>query len=402
MSSAFSFCLLNMENPSVEYEENIYVCVVDDIVVGNFYNKRIISNGMEVIMPTWENLKKILTSPNHKFIKNNKCILVGTIWNGTEFIAPIEQNVVSIVSTDIICKKINNSCIYYDNNMWIAVKDYTMYIIDLLEDYLNKNPLLSINFFVNIKNDTDIITDNENKIIKIGINFEQTIVSDEIVAFGIEPIDKIYFNNKKYTVRIEEFYFLNKMDIVIDYSKPNIRNIEISGIYDEYVKKNKYISPAFYKNITQNTNENKNKVVTLFSDNAPSPRRLAILNELTKIDNYINKNNCYDQALIDLLDNTKLLVNIHQSDYENTFEEIRVLPALFKKVIVISEISPLTEFIPCSPLIIWTTYDKIIEKTKEVLQNYETYYNSIFNNENINLLNDLDNLNKISIEQMLQ
>jgi hypothetical protein len=404
MSLANSLCLLKLENSSIEFEQKVFVCLVDNIVVGNISNTRIISGGMEVFMPTWEGLEKILTTPNHKFIKNDKCILVGTIWNGQEFTAPIEpvSEYESNIPKDIICKKVQNSYIYYDNNMWIAVKDYTMYVIQLLEDYLNINSTLCVNIFVNINTNNSIEISNANKTIKIGINFEQTIVSDELVAFGVEPQGKIEFNNKKYTVRMETFNVLNQMDIVIDYSKPNIRNIEISGLYNDYLKKIKYISPCVYKSVNNSLYEKKTNIITLFSDMIQSPRRENIITELNKLDNYINRYDCYNTELLDLLIDTKILINIHQSDYENTFEEIRVLPALMNKVLVISEISPLNEIVPYNPLIIWATYDNIIEKTKEVLQNYEEYFNKIFTNENINLLNNLNNMNKMNIFQMLQ
>ena len=402
MSLTNSLCLLNLENPSIEFEQKVFVCVVDNIVVGNVSNTRIVSRGMEVFMPTWEGLEKILTIPNHQFIKNDKCILVGTTWNGKEFKAPIEEpEDVSNTPKDIICKKVQNSYIYYDNNMWIAVKDYTMYVIELLEDYLNKNPLLCINLFVNINANNSFELNNENKVIKMGINFEQTIVSDEIVAYSIEPQGKIEFNNKKYTVRMEMFNILNQMDIVIDYSKPNIKNIEVSGLYNDYLKKIKYISPSVYKSVVTSSDEKKINIITLFSDIMPSPRRQNIVTELNKLDNYINRHDCYNKELLDLLIDTKILINIHQSDFENTFEEIRVLSALMNKVLVISEISPLTEIVPYNPLIIWTTYDQIAIKTTEVLQNYEEYFNKIFTSENINLLNNLNNLNKINVSQML-
>lgn len=400
MSLSNSICLLNLENPSTEFEQKVFVCVVDNVVVGNISNNRVINGCMETFLPSWDNLEKILTSSNHKFIKNNKCILVGTIWNGEEFIAPVEPEVVSTTPTDIVCKKVQNSYIYYDNNMWIAVKDYTMYIIQLFEDYLNKNPSLCVNLLVNTNNVTDI--NNENRNIKIGINYEQTIVSDEIVAFGIEPEGKIEFNNKKYTLRMETFDYLNQMDIVIDYSKPNIRNVAISGLYNDYLKKLTYISPAVYKSVTNYKDEKKTNIITLFSDINPSPKRQSKITELSQIDGYVNRYDCYNKELVDLLLDTKILVNVHQSDYENTFEEIRVLPALMNKVIVISEISPLTETIPYGTMIIWATYDNIIEKTKEVLQNYDEYFNKIFTSENINLLNGLNNLNSLNVNNVFQ
>jgi hypothetical protein len=279
--------------------------------------------------------------------------------------------------------------------MWIAVKDYTMYIIELLEDYLNKN-LLSINLFVNINN--TIKTNNENRIVKIGINYEQTIVSDNINTYSIEPQGKIDFNGKQYTVYADLINNLKDNDIIFDYSKPNIKNIEISGLYPELLPKFQYISPSVYHSVTTSTNQ-KTNIITLLN---VSPRRQTIMTELSQLDNYMNRDDCYDKDLFDLLINSKILINIHRSDDENTFEELRVLPALMNKVLVISEISPLTELIPYNPLIIWATYENIVEKTKEVLENYEEYVSKIFTSENINILNHLNDLNKMNISQMLQ
>ena len=37
------------------------------------------------------------------------------------------------------------------------------------------------------------------------------------------------------------------------------------------------------------------------------------------------------------------MINMHQNDDYNTFEELRILPVLLSNVIVISEVSPLIE-----------------------------------------------------------
>ena len=57
---------------------------------------------------------------------------------------------------------------------------------------------------------------------KIGINYAQTILSDEASLTE----GKLAFNEKNYTVNLEMYDFLNKMDKIIDYSRPNIKNIE--------------------------------------------------------------------------------------------------------------------------------------------------------------------------------
>jgi hypothetical protein len=97
--------------------------------------------------------------------------------------------------------------------------------------------------------------------------------------------------------------------------------------------------------------------------------------------------------LQNILKNTKILINIHQTPHHHTCEELRILPALECGVIVISERSPLNELIPYNNLIIWADYDDIIEKTKEVKENYDFFHNKIFSKENMTLLSDLKKKN---------
>ena len=80
---------------------------------------------------------------------------------------------------------------------------------------------------------------------------------------------------------------------------------------------------------------------------------------------------------------TKILINIHQTDHHDTIEELRILPAIQCGVIVISEISPLSELVHYHPYIIWTSYDTILDKANEVLENYDEYHKSIFTENTI-------------------
>ena len=77
------------------------------------------------------------------------------------------------------------------------------------------------------------------------------------------------------------------------------------------------------------------------------------------------------------------------------------IPALQNGVIVVSETSPLSNLIPYNNLIIWTDYDNIIEKTKEVLENYEEYHKNIFTEKNIDILYKMDNENKTVMEDKI-
>ena len=108
--------------------------------------------------------------------------------------------------------------------------------------------------------------------------------------------------------------------------------------------------------------------------------------------------NCFDKkCLLELYQKNKILINVHQTDHHHTFEELRVLPALLNGVIIISEDVPLKDKIPYNEFIIWSDYDKIVDKVKEVYENYEFYYNKIFVNSNLSeiLMSMTENNHKI-------
>jgi hypothetical protein len=86
-----------------------------------------------------------------------------------------------------------------------------------------------------------------------------------------------------------------------------------------------------------------------------------------------------------VMDEYKILVNIHQTDMYSTLEELRVLPALMTGILVISEDSPYKEHIPFSKHIIWSSYDDIVDTVNNVLENYDFFREKYLNNLNLTL-----------------
>jgi len=135
----------------------------------------------------------------------------------------------------------------------------------------------------------------------------------------------------------------------------------------------------------------KTDIITLF-DAKGNQRRVNILNKLKELEvNNKTITDCFsNKCLLNTYNKAKILINVHQTEHHHTFEELRVLPALLNGVIIISEDVPLKEKIPYSDFIIWCDYDKICEKTLEVSENYEKYYNEIFTNHKLKtILNDM-------------
>ena len=188
------------------------------------------------------------------------------------------------------------------------------------------------------------------------------------------------------------------LDYIIDYSKPNIKNIETSGHFDYLIKRLIYISPIIF-DINQFILKEKDiTFISMFIDDTQTRRRVFLDKIKDKNINLSNIQSYRREDLKELYSKVKVLINIHQTDHHDTFEELRVLGALVNGVIVISEDVPLKEEIPYSDYIIWCNYDNIFDVMKDVEDNYQLYWNKIFGNDNLYRLllkMEDDNINNI-------
>jgi len=287
---------------------------------------------------------------------------------------------------------VNNSFLYYKDNFGI-INDYYQNIVNLIKNILENNPNLEINILLC----DNYNFDNNNKTLKININYEHTLVKKggrsvkDNTPFG--NVNVINDSSNKYLVRIDNYDILNISDIIIDYSNANIYNVKSCPIYNSFSKKHIYISSSIYNPYFIKENRNITTLTTFINTNEDRRKKLLKNIHNQKIQ-HTNINNCFQEnELQHILKKTKIIINIHQTPHHHTLEELRVLPALECGVIVISEQSPLLENIPFSDLIIWTNYDNIVQKTKEVINNYDFFYNKIFSVENIEKLCNLKKLN---------
>ena len=289
----------------------------------------------------------------------------------------------------MIIEKINNSFLCYTDTQVIHTREYYNYIVGLLKNWLYSNTedinIIFCDYFFDFK--------NNNKTLKIDIQCEHTLVKE-----GGRSVNDIIYGNVEntdgyYLVRIDKFDYLNSLDYIIEYSQPNIENIKSCKKFEDFLSKVIYISPMIYPIKFYGE---KSKVITLFESNSNNRRRniLEQMNKL-KINNY-EVNNCFsNECLLELYNETKIMVNVHQTEHHHTFEELRVLPALINGVIIISEDVPLKEKIPYNEFIVWADYDNISNKTLDVLNNYELYYDKIFKNPKLtNILNEMINKNQ--------
>ena len=295
---------------------------------------------------------------------------------------------------------INYSFIYIEFDIFY-INSYIGYILYLLKTIIIKHNLKINVIFGNINYNFN----NNNKLIRLNINWEHTLVKNGARELNYDyKIGNVHVNSKEnYLVRLERYNELICSDIIIEYSIPNIYNLYKSNFYNEIYNKMLYISPMIFDyNINNYCLQDRSiNILTKFVRlNQPRRQELIQRFNLSKLD-HKNINDCYDiKQLEELYLKTKILVNIHQTEHHHTFEELRVLPALLTGVIVISETSPLSNLIPYNDLILWCSYDNIIELVNKVLSNYKFFHDKIFSS-NKHLLQKLNNNNLTKLENKL-
>ena len=102
-----------------------------------------------------------------------------------------------------------------------------------------------------------------------------------------------------------------------------------------------------------------------------------------------------------VMDRTKILLNVHQSDNHWTLEELRVLPALLQGVVVISESVPLSRVIPYRRNIIFTPYEQLVDAVVKIHSNYILHFENIHNEETESIINNMKSRAKEDIQNRL-
>lgn len=292
-------------------------------------------------------------------------------------------------------EEVNNVVLTYHLDYPSYIMEYCQYLIKTLRDWISRN--LKLNFNISFDNHIPLQLENTYHTKYISFNVEHTLV---LQGGRSVPPQCPYGNIKnirgdQYFCRIENVNL--SADYIFDYSIPNIINISSCEYYSSIHPKLIYIPALIYKGISINTERNISLLTSFINTN--EPRRKSLLESFkdNNID-YINISGIYGSELENILERTKIIVNIHQTDHHHTFEELRVLPALQKGCVVISEDSPLKEYIPYYNFIIWTNYEDIIEVFKNTIENYETFHKKFFGGRELEII--MDNMRSKMIEDL--
>lgn len=285
----------------------------------------------------------------------------------------------------LVTEKINNVTIAYDPHYTHSVREYYLYCIHLFRKIMQyKDPEINIIF-----GEADYDFKNDLPIKRVILQYEHTLVKPGGRDSDGFPTGQISMNhNGFYLVRLANYPLIERSDVVIEYSIPNERNIFYSTAYPAYNNRRIYVAPCLYE-VDFRTNRSRDVSTNFFDTN--QPRRRQLLDALQKVG--VRNYHAYDCHLTELYSSTKVLVNAHQTDHHDTLEELRVLPALRRGAIIVSEHSALEECVPYKNHVIWANYNDIPAVVEDVLKNYNDYRDSLFNDKLRDLFHKLENTN---------
>jgi len=276
-------------------------------------------------------------------------------------------------------KKIHSSHLISQKQFDVGLKDYYHYLLQLFERVLTEHPSSRGNFAFEVPQFPKTFWGAE--VYQLCLQIEHTLVKPggrgaESAERGMIPIDSLRGN---YLVRLAHLEKLQAADLIIEYSRSNLKNINTSKQFPDILKKMVQIAPTLYPLVTTHHANTLRTIecATLFR-NMNEPRRKTFFEGLLAEHLPVqNINHVFDH-----IENTyaqiKVLVNIRQTDHHDTLEELRVLPALRCGVIVISEAAPLLKECRYSDFIIWGKLEELPALIQEVLDNYDAFYKKIF------------------------
>ena len=215
-----------------------------------------------------------------------------------------------------------------------------------------------------------------------------------------------------FLVRVVGIENYPEMDMILEYSMPNIENMRRSGMFDQTtLKKIVYVPPINRPYVPRSLHQRDpmhqrdlGVVVTFIGGQTMSPRRANLMSRLAdagiQVD-YVTGLDPSGDEMMTMMDRTKILLNVHQSDDHWTLEELRVLPALLRGVVVISESVPLSGVIPYGHKIIFTPYEQLVDAVVKIHSNYILHFENIHNEETESIINNMKSRAKEDIQNRL-
>ena len=206
----------------------------------------------------------------------------------------------------------------------------------------------------------------------------------------------------RYLARLLHRPALAAADLVLDYSHANAQHLRDAGGFDDVLAHTAVIAPLLHKHCFTRDGRDLSSL-TLFSDAGEGRRGRFLAAARARGLPIRNLKRCFDSAVLQAqYRRARVLVNVRRSDHHDTIEELRILPALQRGVIVVSEDGPLRHTLPYARFIVWTHYDTLVEQVASVLRDYDAWHARLFGNPELpRILTEMAAANRAAVDATL-
>jgi hypothetical protein len=147
---------------------------------------------------------------------------------------------------------------------------------------------------------------------------------------------------------------------LLEYSPSNMEFLKTIGLSDRII----HLPPSFHRSLEVFRPSESPRIDVLLVGSA-SERRSRIMNQLKKKDLMtVHAFGVYGDALIELMKQAKIVINIHWSDQVNALETMRISYALANRCFVISEVG---DHNPYGQGVVYAKYDGLVAACLEYL-----------------------------------
>lgn len=278
--------------------------------------------------------------------------------------------------------------------------EYFDYIGQLIEDWQESHGYLGAPLHIVF---SESLSESSDVSHTLAVNVEHTVVAEGSYESIEAPHYLVEYNGRKYHVRLlSAERVARRATALLDYSAANVTHVAESALYPEVSLRHRYVASAIFGNapLALHTGTRRHGSLSTFVVTTENPRRGPFLSRMPST--HINETGVWGKgALRQLYLETKVLVNVHQTDFHRTLEELRVLPALLCGVIVVSEAVPLEHTVCYRDAVIFEELEEIPNRVREVLENYEEWHDRLFNKENVEILSRLHDQNRETLDELL-
>lgn len=165
-------------------------------------------------------------------------------------------------------------------------------------------------------------------------------------------------------------------DWIIEYSAANISNVLESELRNYYAGKALYVAPVLGELVSDLTPKSSVTLHTMFG--SPHLGRRADFLARARESGLSIENLSGHAKVSNALKDTAILANLRQKNYFQTFEELRVLPALLSGVLVVTEESPYLSSVPYHALLIKSQASLVAQTLAATVFDYESLHRQCF------------------------